>query len=60
MTDCFVCRKHAERGPFLAGGPVGEDGLVVVSHLSPHVPGRDGAAYLGHLLAATAPPTWDI
>lgn len=50
MTDCFVCRKHAERGPFMPGGPVGEDELVVVSHLSPQAPGRDGTAvYLGHL-----------
>ena len=51
MTDCFVCRKHAEQGPLLPGGPVGEDDLVIVSHLSPQAPGRDGTGvYLGHLL----------
>jgi histidine triad (HIT) family protein len=51
MPDCFVCRKHAARGALLPGGPIGEDELVIVSHLSPQAPGRDGAAvYLGHLL----------
>ena len=49
-SDCFVCRKHRERGSLLPGGPVGEDDLVVVSHLSPDAPGRSGApVYLGHL-----------
>jgi len=49
-TDCFVCRKHAEQGALLPGGPVGEDELVVVSHLSPAAPGRPGGpVYLGHL-----------
>src|ERR1700683_1886638 len=50
-ADCFVCRKHWEQGSLLPGGPVAEDDLVVVSHLSPEAPGRDGApVYLGHLL----------
>jgi histidine triad (HIT) family protein len=49
-AGCFVCRKHRERGPLLPGGPVGEDDLVVVSHLTPHAPGRAGhPVYLGHL-----------
>ena len=49
-TDCFVCRKHAEPGPLLPGGPVGEDELAVVSHLAPAAPGRSGGpVYLGHL-----------
>jgi histidine triad (HIT) family protein len=49
--DCFVCRKHWEQGSLLPGGPVAEDDLVVVSHVSPEAPGRDGApVYLGHLL----------
>ena len=42
-ADCFVCRKHWEQGPLLPGGPVAEDDLVVVSHLAPEAPGRDGA-----------------
>jgi histidine triad (HIT) family protein len=49
-AGCFVCRKHREQGALLPGGPVGEDGLVVVSHLAPSAPGRDGGpVYLGHL-----------
>jgi histidine triad (HIT) family protein len=49
-AECFVCRKHREQGPLLPGGPVGEDELVVVSHLAPSAPGRRGGlAYLGHL-----------
>ena len=49
-ADCFVCRKHRERGSLLPGDPVGEDDLVVVSHLSPDAPGRAGQpVYLGHL-----------
>jgi histidine triad (HIT) family protein len=50
-TDCFVCRKHRDRGLFMPGGPVAEDELVVVSHIvTPDVLGRDGTtAYLGHL-----------
>jgi histidine triad (HIT) family protein len=49
-ADCFVCRKHAERGALLPGGPVGEDELAVVSHLTPAAPGRPGGpVYLGHL-----------
>jgi diadenosine tetraphosphate (Ap4A) HIT family hydrolase len=51
QVPCFVCRKHRERGSLLPGGPVGEDELVVVSHLSPAAPGRAGGpVYLGHLL----------
>lgn len=50
-AQCFVCRKHREQGPLLPGGPVGEDELVVVSHLAPAAPGRSGGpVYLGHLL----------
>jgi diadenosine tetraphosphate (Ap4A) HIT family hydrolase len=50
-AECFVCRKHREQGPLLPGGPVGQDDLVVVSHLSPAAPGRPGHhVYLGHLL----------
>jgi histidine triad (HIT) family protein len=49
-AECFVCRKHRERGPLLPGGPVGEDELVIVSHLTPAAPGRAGGpVYLGHL-----------
>lgn len=50
-TDCFVCRKHRERGKLMPGGAVAEDDLVVVSHIvTPDVLGRDGTtAYLGHL-----------
>jgi hypothetical protein len=35
-AECFVCRKHRERGALVPGGPVGEDDLVLVSH----IPGR--------------------
>ena len=50
-AECFVCRKHREQGPLLPGGPVGEDELVIVSHLTPAAPGRPGGpVYLGHLL----------
>ena len=49
-AGCFVCRKHREQGSLLPGGPVGEDELVVVSHLAPSGPGRPGGpAYLGYL-----------
>jgi histidine triad (HIT) family protein len=48
-ADCFVCRKHRDRGSLLPGGPVGEDDLVIVSHLAPGAPGRSGPVYLGHL-----------
>jgi histidine triad (HIT) family protein len=49
--DCFVCRKHTQQGSLLPGGPVGQDDLVIVSHLTPAAPGRSGRpAYLGHLL----------
>ncbi|WP_172383135.1 HIT family protein [Streptomyces sp. MNP-20] len=47
--QCVVCGTH--RGDVLMpGGPVGEDDLVMVSHVSPHSPGRSGEVYLGHLL----------
>jgi diadenosine tetraphosphate (Ap4A) HIT family hydrolase len=51
-ADCFVCRKHRERGPLLPGGPVAEDELALVSHIvTPDALGREGStAYLGHLL----------
>jgi histidine triad (HIT) family protein len=50
-AECFVCRKHREQGALLPGGPVGQDEMVVVSHLSPAAPGRSGGpVYLGHLL----------
>src|SRR5262245_22439166 len=50
-ADCFVCRKHRERGALIPGGPVAEDELIMVSHIvTPDVMGRDGTtAYLGHL-----------
>jgi histidine triad (HIT) family protein len=50
-ADCFVCRKHRDRGPLLPGGPVAEDDLVLVSHIATgEVLGRAGTtAYLGHL-----------
>jgi histidine triad (HIT) family protein len=49
-AGCFVCRKHRERGSLMPGGPVGEDDLVLVSHLPASVPGPAPApAYLGHL-----------
>src|ERR1700749_1477688 len=51
-ADCFVCRKHRDRGPLVPGGFVAEDDLVLVSHIvTPDVLGREGTtAYLGHLL----------
>jgi diadenosine tetraphosphate (Ap4A) HIT family hydrolase len=45
-ADCLVCRKHRERGPLMPGGPVGEDDLVLVSHIGDEV----STVYLGHLL----------
>lgn len=50
-ADCFVCRKHRDRGPLVPGGPIGEDDLVIVSHtVAPDALGHDGTtAYLGHL-----------
>jgi histidine triad (HIT) family protein len=49
-AECFVCRKHRERGSLVPGGPVGEDDLVIVSHLTPAAPGGSGRpVYLGHL-----------
>lgn len=52
VTECFVCRKHHDRGSFVPGGPVAKDELVLVSHtVTPDVLGRNGTtAYLGHLL----------
>lgn len=52
VTECFVCRKHRDRGSFVPGGPVAKDELVLVSHtVTPDVLGRNGTtAYLGHLL----------
>jgi histidine triad (HIT) family protein len=49
--DCFVCRKHRDRGLLLPGGPIAEDDLVLVSHIAtPDALGRDGTVvYLGHL-----------
>jgi hypothetical protein len=61
--DCFVCRKHRDRGPLVPGGPVAEDELVLVSHVvTPGALGREGAtAYLGHLLVEPPciPPKFD-
>jgi histidine triad (HIT) family protein len=50
-ADCFVCRKHRDRGSFVPSGPIAEDELVLVSHtVTPDVLGGDGTtAYLGHL-----------
>lgn len=49
-VDCFVCRKHRDRGPLIPGGPVAEDDLVMVSHLTPAARGpADKPVYLGHL-----------
>jgi histidine triad (HIT) family protein len=50
-ADCFVCRKHRERGALVPGGPVAEDELVLVSHtVTPEALGREvTTAYLGHL-----------
>jgi len=50
-ADCFVCRKHRDRGTLMPGGPIAEDDLVVVSHIAtPDALGGDGTAvYLGHL-----------
>jgi histidine triad (HIT) family protein len=50
-ADCFVCRKHRERGSLMPGGPVAEDDLVLVSHIvAPEALGHEAAAgYLGHL-----------
>jgi histidine triad (HIT) family protein len=52
LADCFVCRKHRDRGGLMPGGPVAEDDLVLVSHVvTPEALGREGTrAYLGHLI----------
>ncbi|MCI3220914.1 HIT family protein [Streptomyces sp. NP-1717] len=47
--DCFVCRKHRD-STLMPGGPVHQDDLVVVSHLSPRAPGQSDEVYMGHLL----------
>jgi hypothetical protein len=56
VPDCFVCRKHRDRGLLIPGGPVAEDERVLVSHVvTPDVLGRGGStAYLGHLFVETA------
>ena len=42
--DCFVCRKHRDRGPLVPGSQVAEDELVLVSHIiTPGALGREGA-----------------
>lgn len=41
-ADCFVCRKHRDRGPMLPGGPVAEDELVVSHIVTPDVLGTSG------------------
>ena len=45
--DCFVCHKHRPPG-LMPGGPIHEDDLVIVSHLSPGSPGQSQEVYLGH------------
>jgi histidine triad (HIT) family protein len=51
LADCFICRKHRDRGSLMPGGPVAEDDQVLVSHIvTPSALGRDDTtAYLGHL-----------
>ncbi len=42
---CYVCVKH------LSGdGVITADELIVVGHVLPDAPGRDGRVYLGHLI----------
>lgn len=50
-ADCFVCRKHRDRGLLMPGGPIAENELTLVSHIvTPDALDRDGTtAYLGHL-----------
>ena len=50
-ADCFVCRKHRDRGELMPGGPVVEDDLALVTHIvTGQAMGGDGTtAYLGHL-----------
>jgi histidine triad (HIT) family protein len=50
-ADCFVCRKHRDRGELLPGGAIAEDDDALVSHIcTGAVLGRAGTtAYLGHL-----------
>ena len=47
-AECFVCRKHRGHRGVVPGGAVGEDELVLVSHVVPGASGRP--VYLGHLL----------
>src|SRR5215469_13780699 len=51
-ADCLVCRKHREQGPLVPGGLVGQDELVLVSHIATPdtLEGKAAATYLGHLL----------
>ena len=51
-ADCLVCRKHREHGSLVPGGPIGQDELVLVSHIAtPDTLGGEAATtYLGHLL----------
>lgn len=51
MADCFVCRKHRDRGPLMPGGPIAEDDLILVSHIvtGEALGGTGRTAYLGHL-----------
>jgi histidine triad (HIT) family protein len=45
--SCYICDKH--RDPEVE--PVGADDLVVVTHVYPDAPGKDGQpVYLGHLV----------
>jgi histidine triad (HIT) family protein len=50
-AECFVCRKHRDRGSLMPGGPIAEDDLVLVSHIAARdTAGHEGThAYLGHL-----------
>ena len=51
-ADCLVCRKHREQGSPVPGGPIGQDELVLVSHIgTPDTLGATATTtYLGHLL----------
>jgi histidine triad (HIT) family protein len=51
IVDCFVCRKHRERGELMPGGPIAEDDLVLLTHIvTGQAMGRYGTtAYLGHM-----------
>jgi diadenosine tetraphosphate (Ap4A) HIT family hydrolase len=51
-VDCLVCRKHREQVSLVPGGPVGQDELVLVSHIAAPdtLGGKAATTYLGHLL----------